>query len=110
MSVTEIYNLLVRLGLAKSQCDFSRRFLGRSPRYYSYLRATGSNPPVEVLMALAMRLEWISQAAESMNEMPWAAEVLCVAGELREEVEKRSIATMPRPRNGKTRCRTNGDF
>ena len=106
----EIYHLLVRLGLAANQCDFSRRFLGRSPRYYSYLQATGSNPPVEVLMALAMRLEWISQAAESVNETPWAAELLGVAGELREEVEKRSIATMPRPRNGKTRCQTNRSF
>ena len=106
----DIYDMLVRLGLAENQCDFSRRFLGRSPRYYSYLRATGSNPSVEVLMALAMRLEWISQAAESAKALPWKAELLGVAGELREKVEKRSIATMPRPRNGKTHCWTNGGF
>ena len=44
------------MGLAKSQLDFSRVWLGRSARYYSHLIASGRNPGVGTLVSLHWRL------------------------------------------------------
>jgi hypothetical protein len=56
MNVSEIYQSMRSLGLASSQVQFSTVWLGRSPRYYSQLVATGRQPSVGALLGLANRL------------------------------------------------------
>ncbi len=56
MNVSEIYLTMRELGLAGSQVQFSIVWLGRSPRYYSQLVATGRQPSVGALLGLANRL------------------------------------------------------
>lgn len=57
MLVREIYRTLRVCGLARSQVEFSRTWLGRSPRYYSHLIAVRREPGLSTLCAVVWRLE-----------------------------------------------------
>jgi hypothetical protein len=50
------------------QSHFSKRWLGRSPSYYSYLVATGAQPSREVLFDLALRLRDHSVSMPSTDD------------------------------------------
>jgi hypothetical protein len=55
-SLTDVYWILTAcLGVCSGQNDFSRRWCGRSARYYSVFLATGFQPSVNVYLALATR-------------------------------------------------------
>lgn len=60
MRVQEIFVVLSDLGLVQSQMEFSRIWLGRSPRYYSSLLARQQQPSVGTLTGLLFRLRNIS--------------------------------------------------
>jgi hypothetical protein len=62
MNISEIYLNLRELGLAGSQVQFSTVWLGRSPRYYSQLIATGREPSVGALLGLSVRLDRIARS------------------------------------------------
>jgi len=52
MTVKEIYERMSAAGIASSKMEFSRIWLGRSPRYYSHLIAKRREPGVATLSAL----------------------------------------------------------
>ena len=54
--LNEAFEFLAGIGVVASQEDFSSRFLSKSPRYYSMLKATGREPSVEALASLAARM------------------------------------------------------
>lgn len=56
MRVQEIFKTLFDLGLVRSQMEFSRIWLGKSPRYYSSLLARQQQPSVGTLTGLLFRL------------------------------------------------------
>lgn len=56
MRVQEIFKVLSGLGLVRSQMEFSRIWLGKSPRYYSSLLARQQQPSVGTLTGLLFRL------------------------------------------------------
>lgn len=56
MRVQEIFETLADLGLVRSQMEFSRIWLGKSPRYYSSLLARQQQPSVGTLTGLLFRL------------------------------------------------------
>jgi len=56
MLIDEIYQQLHSTRLAPNHAIFSVRFLGRSARYYDYLRCTGSQASLTALTTLAVRL------------------------------------------------------
>lgn len=56
MRVQEIFEALFDLGLVRSQMEFSRIWLGKSPRYYSSLLARRQQPSVGTLTGLLFRL------------------------------------------------------
>lgn len=56
MRVQEIFEVLFDLGLVRSQMEFSRIWLGRSPRYFSSLLARQQQPSVGTLTGLLFRL------------------------------------------------------
>jgi len=64
MKLTEIYSAMHCAGLTKSQMEFSKIWLGRSSRYYSYLLATQREPGLATLCGIAWRLE---QFLENMS-------------------------------------------
>ena len=53
----EIYDTLKTHSLVESGNDFSRRFLGRSDRLYSYLLSSGNEPNLGMLLGLYARLD-----------------------------------------------------
>ena len=59
--LNEAYGFLRRTGLVKSQEDFSKRFLHKSPRYYSMLKARDKQASVEALATLAARLQKLAE-------------------------------------------------
>lgn len=64
MKLVEIYAAMHQARLTKSQMEFSTIWLGRSPRYYSYLLATQREPGLATLCGIAWRLE---QFLENMS-------------------------------------------
>lgn len=60
MRINEVFAAMRAQGLAKSQMEFSRIWLGRSPRYYSHLIAMGQEPGIATLCALSWRLGQIA--------------------------------------------------
>jgi hypothetical protein len=56
MRVQEIFEILANMGLVRSQMEFSRIWLGKSPRYYSSLLARQQQPSVGTLTGLLFRL------------------------------------------------------
>lgn len=57
MKLIEIYSAMHCAGLTTSQMEFSKIWLGRSPRYYSHLLATHREPGLATLCGIAWRLE-----------------------------------------------------
>ena len=56
MKIREMYEVMRANGLANSQMEFSRIWLGRSPRYYSHLIAAGREPGLATLCGVSWRL------------------------------------------------------
>jgi hypothetical protein len=57
MKVVQIYSAMHRAGHTTSQMEFSKIWLGRSPRYYSHLLATHREPGLATLCGIVWRLE-----------------------------------------------------
>lgn len=98
MIIDEVFEFLIGCGIVQNQCEFSRKFLGRSARYYSYLLATKSEPPVEVLVALSIRLRWIGEAEAERCGSKIALRLCDLSDQLREDAVRQAIVTSPRKR------------
>lgn len=57
MKIKDIYEALRADGLTSSQMEFSRIWLGRSPRYYSHLIAVDREPGLATLCGISWRLK-----------------------------------------------------
>ncbi len=55
--IVQIYQTLLDNGFVKSGNQFSREWLGRSDRLYSWLLSTGRAPGIDVMLGLYARLE-----------------------------------------------------
>ena len=53
----ETYNELKRRGLAENHCDFSVKWLNKSSRYMSMIRASDRDASVDALAKLAVNLK-----------------------------------------------------
>ena len=62
----EIYDTLKTHNIVESGNDFSRRYLGRSDRLYSYLLSSGNEPNLGMLLGLYTRLD--KKCWEAMKE------------------------------------------
>ena len=61
-TVERAYHALRELGLAKSQYDFSQRWLGQCPSYFSATKARGSEPSMKSLLFLDLQLQLMRTA------------------------------------------------
>ncbi|MBQ0710968.1 MULTISPECIES: DUF6626 family protein [Brucella/Ochrobactrum group] len=87
MKLVEIYAAMHQARLTKSQMEFSTIWLGRSPRYYSYLLATQREPGLATLCGIAWRLE---QFLENMSA-DHADELLELKRSINVDIAHRSI-------------------
>jgi len=89
MRVQEIFEVLSDLGLVRSQMEFSRIWLGRSPRYYSSLLARKQQPSVGTLTGLLFRLRNIHAHT---HEAKARSEIFALIQRLEQHVAVRIVA------------------
>jgi hypothetical protein len=88
-TVERTYHALRELGLAKSQCDFSQRWLGQCPSYFSVTRARGSEPSMKSLLFLDLQLQLMRTALARTPNSAHADRGAVWLGEVREAVSLR---------------------
>jgi hypothetical protein len=93
MIIEDTYIALVGLNLAKSTARFSIDYLGRSGRYFDYLRSSHAQPSIAALTTLAMRVTSLSDIfGEDARRAPQTKTLDDLADALWAEVERRSYA------------------
>jgi hypothetical protein len=93
MNISAIYDQMRALDLVTSQVEFSRIWLDRSDRYYSYLVSTHREPSVGTLSSLAFRLERFLPTCSSVDR---ATRVLELTQLLRHHIHWRSVVDIRR--------------
>ncbi|CAH0343150.1 DUF6626 family protein [Rhizobium sp. CECT 9324] len=91
MKIKEIYEALRADGLTSSQMEFSRIWLGRSPRYYSHLIAVDREPGLATLCGVSWRLNRMR-----LENYPT---LLDFQQRLGSEIERRAITDVRRRRS-----------
>lgn len=101
MVVSDVYSALKQERIVGTQAQFSLLFMGKSPRYYSYLLAANREPSIETAYALAVRLDMLAQRLSQMGKHSKAVAVGELAVLMHENVKMRSLAALPvkRPRS-----------
>tara|TARA_R110002072_G_scaffold300627_3_gene478537 strand:+ start:6647 stop:6928 length:282 start_codon:yes stop_codon:yes gene_type:complete len=56
MDIIHAFKILQRHGYVVDQYSFDQSWLGKKPGYFAYLKSTKSEPSVEALMRLHLRL------------------------------------------------------
>lgn len=90
MKIKDIFDLMQTIGLTNSQMEFSRVWLGRSPRYYSHLIAVGREPGLATLYGISWRLQRMQ-----LQQYPALLEFKC---NLENEIVRRAITDRKRMR------------
>jgi hypothetical protein len=85
-TIERAYTTLKNLGLTKSQYDFSRDWLGRCESYMSANKARGTEPSVQSLLFLDLRLQSMRTALASVLNSRHAQEGARQLGAVREAV------------------------
>lgn len=88
MKIKDIYEALRADGLTSSQMEFSRIWLGRSPRYYSHLIAVDREPGLATLCGISWRLNRMR-----LDNYP---ALLDFQHKLANEIERRAITDVRR--------------
>ena len=91
MKVTDIYEALLTNGFTRSQMEFSRIWLGRSPRYYSHLIAVDREPGLATLCSISWRLKRM--------RLDDTAALLELQQQLANHIERRAITDIRRHRS-----------
>lgn len=91
MKIKDIYEALRADGLTSSQMEFSRIWLGRSPRYYSHLIAVDREPGLATLCGISWRLKRMQ-----LENYP---ALLDFKQKLASEIERRAITDVRRHRS-----------
>ena len=68
--LSEIYDTLRKYKIISSGNEFSREYLGRSDRLYSYIHSSGNEPNLSVMIGLYHRLdEMLSKSMKNKEHM-----------------------------------------
>jgi hypothetical protein len=94
MKIKEIYEAMHVAGLTSSQMEFSRIWLGRSPRYYSHLIAVDREPGLATLCGIVWRLERLIERTPHKESNP----LLFLKQAIGQHIERRAIIDVRRPR------------
>jgi hypothetical protein len=88
-TINRAYATLRELGLTRSQYDFSQRWLGQCPSYYSATKARGSEPSMKSLLFLDLQLQLMRTALARTPNSAYAHRSAVWLGEVREAVSLR---------------------
>ncbi|MCZ7890068.1 hypothetical protein O9X99_00100 [Agrobacterium salinitolerans] len=97
MKIKDIYEALRADGLTSSQMEFSRIWLGRSPRYYSHLIAVDREPGLATLCGISWRLKRMR-----LDNYP---ALLDFQQKLASEIARRAVTDIRRHQKGSTKDR-----
>ena len=67
--ITQVYEQLKTANIVSSGEDFSVRFLKRSPKYYSAIKAQGRDARIELLVELRSNLSTTREQLEQVVDM-----------------------------------------
>ena len=63
--IEEIFNETIDVGLVETQNEFSTKIAGKSPHWYSVIKAEERDPSISSLLTIAIRLERIATQERS---------------------------------------------
>ncbi len=86
------------LGITTSGNDFSRRLLGKSSRYYSWVLATNHEPDIGAMVGLYSRLDDLITSAEVAGDNARAAALDDLTSQLWDSIRLRSLNRGPNRR------------
>ena len=89
---------MIEFGIVKSANEFSRKLLGRSSRYYSWILATKHKPAIDVMVGLMLRLEGLRDDATSSGDADIAEMLEDLIAKLWAEIRVESLAKRPASR------------
>lgn len=92
------YFAMIEFGIVKSANEFSRKLLGRSSRYYSWILATTHKPAIDVMVGLLLRLERLRDNATSSGDADMAVMLEDLVAKLWAEIRVESLAKRPASR------------
>ncbi len=88
----EISRVIKSFGVVKTDNQFSIEWLGRSPRLYSWAKATGNPPAMDVLVGLYNRLEILRNRYEQTGDAANATIIDDLTDRLWESIREESLA------------------
>ncbi len=91
----EIYRLLYTLGFVKSENQFSRDYLGRTARIFSWMKISGHAPALDVMLGLYNRLINLHEELEVSGEIARAQLIDASVTKLWEVIRHESLAKKP---------------
>ena len=94
----EIYRLLRALGVVKSENQFSRDYLGRTARIFSWMKISGHAPALDVMLGLYNRLVNLQEELEISGEKARAELIDDTTDKLWEVIRRESLLKRPHSR------------
>ena len=91
----EIYRLLRALGIVKSENQFSRDYLGRTARIFSWMKISGHPPALDVMLGLYNRLINLHEELEVSGEIARAQLIDATTTKLWEVIRQESLLKKP---------------
>ena len=91
----EIYKLLRASGFVKSENQFSRDYLGRTARIFSWIKISGHAPAIDVMLGLYNRLINLHEELEASGEIARAQLIDATTTKLWEVMRRESLAKKP---------------
>lgn len=91
--LTTAYQQLKECDLAKSQYEFSSRWLGKGKSYYSWLKSRQAEPSIEALTCLLVRMDRKIELLEADPD-PWFPEVSAHDAAILRELRARVVAQL----------------
>ena len=91
MLTDQVFAELKALGLATNHRQFSTAYLGRSARYYDYLRCSGAEPGMSALITLAMQVRAkFTELALGPYQLGAAERLDGLANQIWDEIQRRA--------------------
>ncbi len=93
--IRNIYKLLTDIGVVKSGNQFSREWLGRSDRLYSYILSSGRTPGLDIMLGLYVRLVNLCSVLISVGDNNNAKQVYNISTMLLSEMTEDCLTRKP---------------
>jgi acetolactate synthase regulatory subunit len=90
--ITQVYEQLKTANIVSSGEDFSVRFLKRSPKYYSAIKAQGRDARIELLVELRSNLSTTREQLEQVVDVSSIGARYCRWATIEQTIQKEIMA------------------